>query len=95
MEKEPEPVVQDNSFYDKSRLIILPSGDYVAIHHRHLDHLIGSLMAIFDLNGDKVQRDALKSEVKMRCRQWLNDQYYAVGYEEYEKEQGIDQKQPK
>lgn len=72
--------------YDKKRLIILDDGDYVAVNHRHLDHLIGSIMAVLDMNGDAIQREAQKSEIKMRMREWLNEQYTGAGYEEYKKD---------
>lgn len=68
---------------DTQRLIVLDDGDYVAVHHGHLDRLIGSVMAILDMNGDSVQREAQKSEIKMRIRQWLTDQYDNAGYQDY------------
>lgn len=73
----------------EDRLIIREDGDFVAIHHGHLDNLVGSVMAVLDMNGDTVQRDAQKSEIKMRIRDWLNEQYRLCGYEEYKSKEGL------
>lgn len=70
--------------HEEDRLIILDGkGDFVAVHHQHLDSLIGSLMHLCELDSDKEHREALKSEIKMRCRAWLNDQYDSAGYQAY------------
>lgn len=74
---EPEPETETE------RLIIAFDSDMVAIDFRHLDTLIGSLCHVLDLNSDKEYREHVKSEIKMRCRDWLNDQYDNAGYEEY------------
>lgn len=68
--------------YDKSRLVTSADGTIrVTVDHTHLDTLIGSLCHIADLNSDREYRDHLKSELKIRCREWLNDQYTLSGYE--------------
>lgn len=66
--------------YNKARLIDLHDSDMVAIDFRHLDTLIGSLCHVMDLNSDKEYREHVKSEIKMRCRDWLTSQYTAAGY---------------
>jgi len=79
--------------YEKDRLIIIEGkGDFVAVHHGHLDQLIGSLMHLCELDSDKEHREALKSDIKMRCRQWLNDQYDNAGYQKYLDENRLGQK---
>jgi len=54
--------------------------DRIAVDFQHLDTLIGSLCHVADLNSDREYREHLKSELKIRCREWLRDQYRAVGY---------------
>ena len=66
---------------EEERLMKLSDGfNAVAIHHGHLDGLIGRLMALCDLTGDLEQRRALKQEIKWRCRDWLDDNYQMAGY---------------
>lgn len=72
------------SGYDKNRLSTINGTDYVAVSHLELGNLVGSLMHVCELTGDKEQREALKSEIKLRCREWLNDQYALSGYKELE-----------
>jgi len=62
------------------RLIDTGEGIYVLISHRQVDYLIGSLMGMCDVMGDKEQRDAVKSEIKQRVRSWLDDRYAVAGY---------------
>lgn len=67
---------------DAKRLIKDPEGTVkVAIDFNHLDQLVGSLCHVMDLNSDREYREHIKSEVKMRCRQWLQDQYDLCGYD--------------
>lgn len=61
---------------------------YVMISHSELDNLIGSLMHLMDLNSDVQFRDAMKSEIKMRTRQWLDDNYAICGYKDYRYQSG-------
>lgn len=61
--------------------LIEQDGVYVMVSHTELDNLIGSLMHLMDLNSDIQFREAMKSEIKMRTRQWLNDTYSSSGYE--------------
>jgi len=68
---------------DRKRLIVGDGTDKVAIDFGHLDQLIGSICHVMDLNSDKEYREHVKSELKLRCRQWLQDQYTLCGYEEY------------
>lgn len=56
---------------------------YVAVSHQELDYLIGRLMQICDLTGDLEQRTALKSEIKHRSRDWLDDLYSESGYDKW------------
>lgn len=65
-------------------LIDTGGGYYTLISHKELDSLVGRLMQLFDLNGDAEQRNALKSETKQRCREWLDDQYEEAGYRKFE-----------
>ena len=69
--------------YDESRLLHNNDGDCIAVNHFHLNSLIGSLMHLCDLNSDKEFRETLKSEIKMRCRAWMNDEFVVAGYEAY------------
>ena len=55
----------------------------VAISHGELDSLVGRLMEMCDLIGDKEQRTALKSEIKRHCRSWLDDNYFSSGYDKF------------
>lgn len=84
MSKEPDNV----TVYDKltpSSELYLPliteqegRNSYVEsapVNHKDLDHLIGRLMQMFDLNGDVEQRKAQKSQTKMVCREWLDNIY--------------------
>jgi hypothetical protein len=57
---------------------------YVLISHQELDHLVGRLMQMCDVMGDKEQRDAVKSEIKYRTREWLDDKYAMAGYVNHE-----------
>lgn len=85
-EKEQEQDMEKARVYEttgdqKERLVKLSDGHQgVAVHHGHLDSLVGSLMHVCELTGDREQREALKSEIKMRTRDWLNDQYAVAGY---------------
>lgn len=67
--------------FNERPLIDLNGGVYVMISHAELDDLIGSLMHLMDLNSDVQFREAMKSEIKIRTRQWLNDKYSSSGYE--------------
>lgn len=79
---KPEPV-EDKVGYDRNRAVKSEDGLIsVAVNHQHLDHLIGSLLHLCDLVGGK-QGEALKSEIKTRCRSWLDDQYFSAGYGKY------------
>ena len=57
-----------------------PSTYYVAISHTELDWLIASLMHLAELDSDKEHREALKGEIKVRTRAWLDDRYQTAGY---------------
>lgn len=65
-------------------LIQYGGGYYALVSHRELDGLLGRLLHLVDLVGDKEQRDALKSEVKLRCRGWLDDEYWSSGYQNHQ-----------
>jgi len=67
----------------KHRVLIDAGGYYVPISHSELDNLVGRLMQICDLTGDKEQRDALKSTIKQAARNWLDDEYDMNGYEKW------------
>lgn len=69
---------------------LIEDGDsfYVTISHKELDSLIGNLMHLCDLNSDSVYREALKSEIKMRSRRWLDEEYEDAGYRNYEVQEG-------
>lgn len=56
-------------------------GYYVPIDHRILDGLVGRLLQLADLTADAQQRQALKSEIKHRCRDWLDSEYKMNGYD--------------
>lgn len=64
------------------RLLNVEDSDMVGVDFRHLDTLIGSLCHVMDLNSDKEYREHVKSEIKMRCRDWLQHQYNDAGYYE-------------
>jgi hypothetical protein len=64
----------------ESRIVTNSDGDNVAINHGHLDKLIGNLMHLCELNSDKEFRNAMKSEIKQRCREWLNNEFTSAGY---------------
>jgi len=57
------------------------NGMFVLISHEGLNHLVGNLLQMCDLTGDTEQRQAMKSEIKQRCRKWLNDEYWNAGYD--------------
>ena len=67
---------------DKKRLIKVDGTQYVGINFLHLDRLVGNLCHVIDLDSDKEHREHVKSEIKMRCRQWLTDEYEMVGYKD-------------
>lgn len=54
--------------------------DMVPIHFGDLDVLVGAICHVMDLNSDKEYRDHVKSELKMRCRSWLQDIYEEQDY---------------
>lgn len=56
----------------------------VAISHRELDDLIARLMHLAELDSDKEHRDALKGELKVITRGWLDNIYYEAGYRNHE-----------
>jgi len=60
-----------------------PQGVYVPISHAELDNLLGSLLHLMDLNSDTQFREAMKSEIKQRTRQWLDNEYSSIGYRNY------------
>jgi len=64
-------------------LIRWQEGYYVLASHRELDDLVGSLMQMCELMGDKEQRDALKREIKQRARNWLDIEYQKAGYDKF------------
>jgi hypothetical protein len=74
-------VLKDYRILSERPLIDQNGRVYVMISHSELDNLIGSLMHLMDLNSDVQFREAMKSEIKMRTRQWLNDEYCNSGYE--------------
>lgn len=57
---------------------------FVLISHDELDSLVGRLMQMCELTGDVEQRKALKDEIKMRSRAWLDDLYQSSGYDKWE-----------
>ena len=67
---------------EKKRLLMNERGDMVAVHHGDLDHLIARLMHVCELDSDVEHRNALKGEIKMHCRDWLNEQYASAGYKD-------------
>jgi hypothetical protein len=60
-----------------------PSSYYVYVSHMELDNLVGRLMQMCDLIGDKEQRTALKDTIKRINRDWLDDLYDESGYERF------------
>ena len=72
--KEYKPTV---SFYP---IVDSGNGYYVLVSHMELDGLIAKLMHVAELNSDKEYRDALKGELKSRCRNWLDNLYEESGY---------------
>ena len=86
IELEPEKEFVDVPF--RKSLIEEQGGYYVTISHKELDSLVGNLMHLCDLNSDAVYREALKSEVKQRSRNWLDEQYALSGYKNYAVESG-------
>lgn len=54
---------------------------YVPVSHEELDSLVGQMMQMCDLMGDREQREALKSEIKQRARRWLTNLYEESGYD--------------
>ena len=56
---------------------------FVAVSHRELDNLVGSLMQLIDIVGSQEQSRALKTEVKQRSRNWLDDLYQMAGYDKW------------
>lgn len=65
---------------EPDRLVRAYEKDMVGVDFGHLDNLIGSLCHIADLNSDRDYREHLKSEIKLRCRDWLRDQYERAEY---------------
>ena len=57
---------------------------FVMVSHRELDHLIGQVMQMFELNGDVEQRNAQKQEFKWKARAWLDDIYAGSGYKNHQ-----------
>jgi len=55
----------------------------VPISHSELDTLVGRLMQMCDLTGDKEQRKALKDTIKLTCRDWLDQVYDMKGYDKW------------
>lgn len=64
-----------------STLIKTKGAYYVPVSHLELDGLIGRLMHLCELMGDNVQREAMKSEIKLRTRSWLDSEYNRAGYD--------------
>ena len=56
---------------------------YVMVSHDELSGLIARLMHIAELNSDKEYRNALKGELKMVSRTWLDDLYHSAGYDNH------------
>lgn len=71
---------------NERRLLHIINGDvgsyFVAISHRELDGLVGRLLFLCDIIGGS-QGEALKSEIKTRCRDWLDDHYSMAGYDKW------------
>jgi len=62
-------------------IIKMPDGFVsVTVNHKDLDGLIGRLMQMCELTGDVEQRRALKDEIKLRSREWLDSLYKTSGY---------------
>jgi len=80
LDKAGSKAVEDNRNY---RPLIEDGGYFVPVSHLELDSLIGRLCQLFELNGDVEQRNALKSETKQRCRDWLDAQYIESGYDKW------------
>ena len=58
-------------------------GYFVLVSHRELDNLIANLMHVAELDSDKEHREALKGEMKIRSRTWLDNLYEQSGYQNY------------
>lgn len=65
---------------ERERLVEVDGVSNIAINFEHLDNLIGRLCHIADLDSDKEHREHVKSEIKLRCRAWLQDLYDIAGY---------------
>ena len=65
---------------EAKRLIDIDGIQNIALNFQHLDSLIGSLCHVADLDSDKEHREHVKSEIKLRCRAWLQDLYDVAGY---------------
>lgn len=77
-ENEGEPV---QSF--RPLIEITDDAYYVLVSHQELDSLIAKLMHLAELDSDKEHRDALKGELKVISRQWLDELYEDSGYRNY------------
>jgi len=58
---------------------------YVLVSHQELDNLIANLMHVAELNSDREYREALKGELKIRSRNWLDNLYEESGFSHYTK----------
>lgn len=70
------PLVEDDAYY-------------VLVSHAELDNLIANLMHLAELDSDKEHREALKGELKVRSRKWLDELYSDSGYTNYRLHEGI------
>lgn len=71
-----------------SKPLIIADYTCVTVSHQELGGLIASLMHLAELDSDKEHRDALKGELKQRCRSWLDNLYTDSGYRNYQYQEG-------
>lgn len=69
--------------------IVEDGGYYVLVSHQELGSLIANLMHLAELDSDKEHREALKGELKMRTRKWLDDLYSESGYSNWRLDPGV------
>lgn len=81
--------VEQSEISYSRKLVLAPDHDLgghicaVTVSHKELDGLVGRLMQMCDLIGDREQRNALKSTIKQISREWLDNLYEESGYDRF------------
>lgn len=69
-----------NKVQEKPLLTNASGSVYVMVSHEELNSLVARLMHLAEMDSDVEHRNAVKGELKLAARNWLDDLYADSGY---------------